>query len=87
MVEKKNAATEKPLEGKSVKKSRVGDADFFQKLWEDVKSFEWDDNFQKVLGIALLIIGLRWLRAWLMGLIMIVLGILFLTGYFDRKKK
>ncbi len=51
------------------------------------KNIQREDNIHMLIGIILLAIGLRQLRQRIVGLILIVLGMLFMTGYFESQKK
>jgi len=46
--------------------------------------FNREDNLHMFLGIILLVIGLYQLRTRLLGLVFIIVGILFVTGYFEK---
>lgn len=46
-----------------------------------------EDNIHMIIGIILLVVGLYQLRQWILGLVLIILGILFVTGYFEKKAK
>ena len=46
-----------------------------------------EEKLFTILGILLLILGLYVLRNMIGGMILIVLGILFVTGFFLRRKK
>jgi len=48
--------------------------------------FNREDNLHMFLGIILLVIGLYQLRTRLLGLVFIIVGILFVTGYFEKGK-
>lgn len=46
-----------------------------------------EDNIHMLIGIILLVVGLYQLRQRILGLVLIILGILFVTGYFEKKAK
>lgn len=50
-------------------------------------SLNLEDNIHVLIGIILLLVGLYQLRQWILGLVLIILGILFVTGYFEKKMK
>jgi len=50
-------------------------------------NFNREDNLHMIFGIVLLVFGLYQLRAWLLGLLFIIVGILFVTGYFEKGKR
>ncbi|NOZ44039.1 MAG: hypothetical protein GXP45_02680 [bacterium] len=83
MTEKKTHH-EKVIEGKAVSPAQIQLNNFFKKLRKDLQNFQRDENFKKIIGLVLLLLGLRWLRAWILGLLFIILGILLLVGYFDK---
>lgn len=52
-----------------------------------LNGFNREDNLHMFLGIILLVIGLYQLRTRLLGLVFIIVGILFVTGYFEKGKR
>jgi hypothetical protein len=52
-----------------------------------LEGFNREDNLHMFLGIILLVIGLYQLRTRLLGLVFIIVGILFVTGYFEKGKR
>lgn len=52
-----------------------------------LSGFNREDNLHMFLGIILLVIGLYQLRTRLLGLVFIIVGILFVTGYFEKGKR
>ena len=55
--------------------------------WWFLENFNREDNLHMFLGIILLVIGLYQLRTRLLGLLFIIVGILFVTGYFEKGKR
>ena len=79
---------EKPnsvIEWKAVNKSKINKDNFVDNIQNWFKQFKWENNIHKIFWVVLLVIGLWQLRQWLIGLILIIFGILFVTGYFDKK--
>ncbi|MFA5747550.1 MAG: hypothetical protein WC872_00385 [Candidatus Absconditabacterales bacterium] len=46
-----------------------------------------EEKIYTIIGIILLILGLYVLKEMIGGLILIILGLLFVTGYFVKKRK
>jgi len=49
--------------------------------------FNREDNIHMLFGIILLVVWLYQLRARLLGLVFIILGILFVTGHFEKGRR
>lgn len=91
MAVKKKAPSKKPAAKKVATKvvsaakatastAKKSEPSFFE-------NFNREDNLHMFVGIVLLVIGLYQLRQWILGLIFIIIGILFVTGYFEKGKK
>lgn len=46
-----------------------------------------EEKMFTIIGIILLVFGIYYMRQFLGGMILVVLGILFVTGFFLRRKK
>ncbi len=57
------------------------------KIWNRREASNNEEKIFTILGILLLIFGLYVLRNMIGGMLLIVLGMLFVTGFFLRKKK
>lgn len=57
------------------------------KIWNRREVSNNEEKIFTILGILLLIFGLYVLRNMIGGMLLIVLGMLFVTGFFLRKKK
>lgn len=77
---KKVAAKGTPVVKATVTPAPKKQADF-------LSGFNREDNLHMFLGIILLVIGLYQLRTRLLGLVFIIVGILFVTGYFEKGKR
>jgi len=85
---KKAPKEEKTIfEWEAVTKVQAEAKDAIKKGGEWLKHFNREDNIHKILGIVLLLVGLRQLREWILWLILIIFGILFVTGYFEKMTK
>ena len=83
-TKKKTTVTKKPTAAPAVKVT-VTPAPKKQASFLD--GFNREDNLHMFLGIILLVIGLYQLRTRLLGLVFIIVGILFVTGYFEKGKR
>ncbi len=75
------------FEWEAVTKAQAEAKDAIKKGGEWLKKFNREDNIHKILWVVLLLIGLRQLRDWILWLILIIFGILFVTGYFEKNSK
>lgn len=57
----------------------------FEKLMSDARKGA-QENGHLLLGVIFLLLGLIQLRAFLLGMILITAGILFVSGFFKNKK-
>ncbi len=86
MAVKKKTATKKAVTAKAIPAAKVT-APAAKKSAGFLDGFNREDNLHMFLGIILLVIGLYQLRTRLLGLVFIIVGILFVTGYFEKGKK
>lgn len=63
-----------------------GSKEFGQKVGTRWEHSSTEEKVYTILGILLLILGLYVLRQMIGGMILIVIGILFVTGFFIRKR-
>lgn len=82
----KKTATKKAVAAKVVPATKVT-APAAKKSAGFLDWFNREDNLHMFLGIILLVIGLYQLRTRLLGLVFIIVGILFVTGYFEKGKR
>ena len=61
--------------------------EFGSKIWTRRELSTTEEKMFTIIGIILLIFGLYVLRNMIGGMLLIVLGILFVTGFFLRRKK
>jgi len=85
-VETKAKAFAKSFE-KEAKVIKAEGKELGGKIWtrRDVSTTE--EKIFTIIGIILLIFGIYYMRQFLGGMLLIVLGILFVTGFFLRRKK
>lgn len=86
MPAKKKTATKKAVVAKAIPAEKVANT-AAKKSAGFLDGFNREDNLHMFLGIILLVIGLYQLRTRLLGLVFIIVGILFVTGYFEKGKK
>ena len=75
--------TQAKTESKSEQK--VESSNFFDQIANRFKNFDRQNNIHMIVWIVLLLIWLYLLRSWIVWLIFLILGILFVTGYFEKK--
>lgn len=51
---------------------------------ESLSNFERQDRIHQIIGVIFLVIALWILRVQLVGFVLLILGILFFTGYFEK---
>jgi hypothetical protein len=70
-------------------KARFGEEskEIGSKIWARREVSSTEEKMFTILGILLLILGLYVLRNMIGGMLLIVLGILFVTGFFLKRKK
>ena len=71
----------------TAKKVEVHSKNFFSKIGDWWIKSTWEERIYMILWIILLIIGAYILRTILVGLLIIVIGYLFVSWYFVSKKK
>ena len=84
------ATTKKPAKKAVAKGTPVAKATAAPAAKKSAGFLDWfnrEDNLHMFLGIILLVIGLYQLRTRLLGLVFIIVGILFVTGYFEKGKR
>ncbi|HPC34725.1 MAG TPA: hypothetical protein PLP73_03595 [Candidatus Absconditabacterales bacterium] len=77
----------KDVAKETAKKVEVHSKNFFSKIGDWWIKSTWEERIYMILGIILLIIGAYILRTILVGLLIIIIGYLFVSGYFVSKKK
>jgi hypothetical protein len=93
-------STKKPLKKAPVKKNAMEmkakafakdleseSKELGSKIWVRWELSSTEEKLFTILGIILLILGLYVLRNMIGGMLLIVLGILFVTGFFLKRKK
>ena len=77
----------KDVAKETAKKVEVHSKNFFSKIGDWWIKSTWEERIYMILWIILLIIGAYILRTILVGLLIIVIGYLFVSWYFVSKKK
>lgn len=83
----KKTATKKTVAAKATPVAKAVVTPAAKKSAGFLDGFNREDNLHMFLGIILLVIGLYQLRTRLLGLVFIIVGILFVTGYFEKGKR
>jgi hypothetical protein len=86
VVETKAKAFAKDVE-KEAKVIKAEGQEFGSKIGARREVSTTEEKIFTIIGIILLIFGIYYMRQFLGGMILIVLGILFVTGFFLRRKK
>lgn len=73
----------KTTKGKTVSKAAASKASNAAKAREN---FNRQDNIHNIFGIVLILFGLRQLRDIILGVLLLLWGILLVTGFFEDKK-
>lgn len=77
----------KDVAKETAKKVEFHSKNFFSKIEDWWIKSTWEERIYMILWIILLIIGAYILRTILVGLLIIVIGYLFVSWYFVSKKK
>ncbi len=77
----------KDVAKETAKKVEVHSKNFFSKIGDWWIKSTWEERIYMILWIILLIIGAYILRTILVGLLIIIIGYLFVSWYFVSKKK
>jgi len=72
-----------PTKGKSVSKTAANKASNAKKAREN---FDRQDNIHNIFGIILILVWLWLLRDIILGVLLLLWGILLVTGFFEDKK-